>query len=188
MANCGPHWTWLQTPRQWAKPNLRSSKRNDRGAALKRCAVDITRKHDLHLPHSVTPYAWRRWWLSQHSGARLLLDRSYWLPMTIVLVLKRNLRRPSRVRFADFRTILGLFLATAIFHFIPGTITLQIILIFVFTLLAAMGWSGNYGIFAVAVSALIVFLIALKGVSPKELIWARGINTAAGGALALLAY
>ena len=115
--------------------------------------------------------------------------RSYWLPMTIVLVLKPEFTTTfTRGVLRIFGTILGLFLATAIFHFIPGTITLQIILIFVFTLLLRWVGPANYGIFAVAVSALIVFLIALTGVSPKELIWARGINTAAGGALALLAY
>jgi len=51
-------------------------------------------------------------------------------------------------------------------------------------------WVGpaNYGIFAVAISALVVLLIAITGVSPSEVIWARGVNTVAGGALALLAY
>src|SRR6267154_2553026 len=115
--------------------------------------------------------------------------RSYWLPMTIVLVLKPEFTTTfTRGVLRIFGTIVGLFLATALFHFAPGTITLQIILIFVFTLLLRWVGPANYGIFAVAVSALIVFLIALTGVSPKELIWARGINTAAGGALALLAY
>ena len=61
-------------------------------------------------------------------------------------------------------------------------------MIFVFTLLLRWVGPANYGIFAVAISALVVFLIAITGVSPKEVIWARGINTAAGGALALLAY
>jgi len=115
--------------------------------------------------------------------------RSYWLPMTIVLVLKPEFTTTfTRGVLRIGGTIVGLFLATALFHFIPGTITLQIILIFVFTLLLRWVGPANYGIFAVAVSALIVFLIALTGVSPKELIWARGLNTAAGGALALLAY
>jgi len=35
---------------------------------------------------------------------------------------------------------------------------------------------------------LIVLLIAVAGISPKSVIWARGWNTAAGGALALIAY
>ena len=115
--------------------------------------------------------------------------RSYWLPMTIVLVLKPEFTTTfTRGVLRIGGTILGLFLATALFHFVPGTVTLQIILIFVFTLLLRWVGPANYGIFAVAISALVVFLIAITGVSPKEVIWARGINTAAGGALALLAY
>jgi len=115
--------------------------------------------------------------------------RSYWLPMTIVLVLKPEFTTTfSRGLLRIAGTIVGLFLATALFRFFPATITTQIILIFVFTLLLRWVGPANYGIFGVAVSALIVLLIAITGVSPSELIWARGINTAAGGALALLAY
>jgi uncharacterized membrane protein YccC len=115
--------------------------------------------------------------------------RSYWLPMTIVLVLKPEFTTTfTRGVLRIAGTIAGLFLATALFHFVPGTIILQIILIFVFTLLLRWFGPANYGIFAVAISALVVFLIALTGVSPKEVIWARGMNTAAGGAMALLAY
>ena len=115
--------------------------------------------------------------------------RSYWLPMTIVLVLKPEFTTTfSRGLLRIAGTIAGLFLATALFRFLPGSVTIQIILIFVFTLLLRWVGPANYGIFAVAISALVVYLIAITGVSPKEVIWARGINTAAGGALALLAY
>jgi len=115
--------------------------------------------------------------------------RSYWLPMTIVLVLKPEFTTTfSRGLLRIGGTIAGLFLATALFRFLPDTVTVQIVLIFVFTLLLRWVGPANYGIFAVAISALVVLLIAITGVSPRELIWARGINTAAGGALALLAY
>jgi uncharacterized membrane protein YccC len=115
--------------------------------------------------------------------------RSYWLPMTIVLVLKPEFTATfSRGLLRIGGTIAGLFLATALFRFLPESATLQIVLIFVFTLLLRWVGPANYGIFAVAISALVVLLIAITGVSPKEVIWARGINTAAGGALALLAY
>jgi len=115
--------------------------------------------------------------------------RSYWLPMTIVLVLKPEFTTTfSRGLLRIGGTIVGLFLATALFRFLPYSVALQIVLIFVFTLLLRWVGPANYGIFAVAISALVVFLIAITGVSPKEVIWARGINTAAGGALALLAY
>ncbi len=115
--------------------------------------------------------------------------RSYWLPMTIVLVLKPEFTTTfSRGLLRIGGTIVGLFLATALFRFLPESATLQIVLIFVFTLLLRWVGPANYGIFAVAISALVVLLIAITEVSPKEVIWARGINTAAGGTLALLAY
>jgi uncharacterized membrane protein YccC len=115
--------------------------------------------------------------------------RSYWLPMTIVLVLKPEFTTTfSRGLLRIAGTIAGLFLATALFRFLPYSVTIQISLIFVFTLFLRWVGPANYGIFAVAISALVVYLIAITGVSPKEVIWARGINTAAGGALALLAY
>jgi uncharacterized membrane protein YccC len=115
--------------------------------------------------------------------------RSYWLPMTIVLVLKPEFTTTfTRGVLRIGGTIVGLFLATALFRFLPESVALQIILIFIFTLLLRWVGPANYGIFAVAISALVVLLIALTGVSPKEVIWARGLNTAAGGALALLAY
>jgi uncharacterized membrane protein YccC len=115
--------------------------------------------------------------------------RSYWLPMTIVLVLKPEFTTTfSRGLLRIGGTIVGLFLATALFRFLPDTVTVQLVLIFLFTLLLRWVGPANYGIFAVAISALVVLLIAITGISPKEVIWARGINTAAGGALALLAY
>jgi len=115
--------------------------------------------------------------------------RSYWLPMTIVLVLKPEFTTTfSRGLLRIAGTIAGLFLATALFRFLPDSVAIQILMIFVFTLLLRWVGPANYGIFAVAISALVVYLIAITGVSPKEVIWARGINTAAGGALALLAY
>ncbi len=115
--------------------------------------------------------------------------RSYWLPMTIVLVLKPEFTTTfSRGLLRIAGTIAGLFLATALFRFLPGSVTIHILMIFVFTLLLRWVGPANYGIFAVAISALVVYLIAITGVSPKEVIWARGFNTAAGGVLALLAY
>ena len=115
--------------------------------------------------------------------------RSYWLPLTIVLVLKPEFTTTfSRGLLRIGGTIVGLFLATALFRFLPDTVTVQLILIFAFTLLLRWVGPANYGIFAVAISAIVVLLIAITGISPKELIWARGINTAAGGALALLGY
>lgn len=115
--------------------------------------------------------------------------RAYWIPMTIVLVLKPEFAVTfSRGVLRIFGTLLGLLLATALFHFLPIHTTSEILLIALFTFL--MRWIGpaNYGIFGVTVSALVVLLISITGLAPKEVIAARGINTIVGGGFALLAY
>ncbi len=115
--------------------------------------------------------------------------RAYWIPMTIVLVLKPEFAVTfSRGVLRIFGTLAGLLLATALFHFLPIYTATEIVLIAVFTFLTRWIGPANYGIFGVSISALIVLLISITGLSPKEVIAARGINTIIGGALALVAY
>jgi uncharacterized membrane protein YccC len=115
--------------------------------------------------------------------------RAYWIPMTIVLVLKPEFAVTfSRGVLRMFGTLAGLLLATALFHFLPIHTATEILLIAVFTFLTRWIGPANYGIFGVSISALIVLLISITGLSPKEVIVARGINTIIGGALALVAY
>ena len=58
----------------------------------------------------------------------------------------------------------------------------------VFTLLLRWAGPANYGIFVIAVSALVVLLISVTGIAPDAVIAARAVNTALGGSLALVAY
>jgi len=115
--------------------------------------------------------------------------RAYWIPMTVVLVLKPEFTVTfSRGVLRIAGTLAGLLLATALFHFLPIHTSSEILLIGFFMFI--MRWIGpaNYGIFGVAISALVVLLIAITGISPREVIAARGVNTIIGGALALAAY
>jgi uncharacterized membrane protein YccC len=115
--------------------------------------------------------------------------RAYWLPMTTVLVLKPEFTvtfTRGLLRIAG--TIVGLLLATAMFHFLPTGVGLEVALIAAFVFLLRWAGPANYGIFGVAVSALVVLLVAVTGVSPKTVILARGLNTIIGGTLALVAY
>jgi uncharacterized membrane protein YccC len=115
--------------------------------------------------------------------------RSYWIPMTIVLVLKPEFATTfSRGVLRIGGTILGLLLATALFHFLSIHTAMEIVLIGLFTFLVRWIGPANYGVFGVMISALVVLLLTINGVSPKEVILARGINTAVGGVLALIAY
>src|SRR5437660_6010687 len=63
--------------------------------------------------------------------------RSYWLPMTIVLVLKPEFTTTlSRGLLRIGGTIVGLLLATALFPFLPVSPTVHAVLIFLFALLS----------------------------------------------------
>jgi uncharacterized membrane protein YccC len=122
-------------------------------------------------------------------GRSISWRRTYWLPMTIVLVLKPEFASTfSRGLLRIVGTIAGLLLATGLFHFVHPGAEMQIFLVFVFAFLLRWIGPANYGVFGVAVSALIVLMLAFVGISPAEVIWARGLTTAAGGALALVAY
>ena len=61
-------------------------------------------------------------------------------------------------------------------------------LVAIFTYALRCVGPADSGVFVVSVSALIVLLVGLTGVSPAQVIPARAINTAVGGLLALLAY
>jgi uncharacterized membrane protein YccC len=122
-------------------------------------------------------------------GLGLHLERAYWLPMTVAIVLKPDFTATfSRGILRIAGTFAGLLLATALFHFLHTGIASDIVLIAVFAFLLRSIGPANYGIFVIALSAFVVLLIAVSGVDPKPVIAARALNTALGGALALVAY
>lgn len=122
-------------------------------------------------------------------GRGLDVRRAYWIPMTIAIVLKPDFTSTfSRGVLRIAGTLAGLALATVLFHAAPLSLATQVGLIAVFMFLLRCIGPANYGVFVVAVSALVVLLIALTGVAPDQVIAARALNTGIGGALALLAY
>lgn len=122
-------------------------------------------------------------------GRGLDLHRSYWLPLTIGVVLKPDFTGTfTRGVLRILGTFIGLILATTLFHLLPQSAAVEISLIAgAFFLLR---WAGplNYGIFVIFVSAVAVLMISVTGIAPGAAIFARGLNTAIGGSLALLAY
>ncbi len=122
-------------------------------------------------------------------GRGMGLVRPYWIPMTIAIVLKPDFTTTfSRGVLRLAGTFAGLVLATVLFHLMAPTAAVQVVLIGLFVFLLRWVGGANYGIFVTAVSALVVLLVALTGVAPKQVIAARGLNTLVGGSLALLAY
>ena len=122
-------------------------------------------------------------------GRGIGLERSYWIPMTIAIVLKPDFAATfSRGLLRLAGTVVGLLLSTALFRFLPDTTVVQIGLLGLFLFLLRWVGGANYGIFVINVSALVVMLLALSGTAPKDVVAARGLNTLIGGVLALAAY
>lgn len=122
-------------------------------------------------------------------GRAISWERSYWLPMTMAVVLKPDFTSTfSRGVLRLVGTFTGLILATALYHVFPQSPLTQLLLVGIFTFLFRSIGPANYGVFSVSISGLIVFLIAATGVSPEEVVVQRAVNTAAGGILALIAY
>lgn len=115
--------------------------------------------------------------------------RAYWLPMTVAVVLKPDFTSTfSRGVLRLFGTLAGLLLATGLFLLLPISALTQLLLVGVFSFCLRYWGPANYGILTLAVSGLVVFLIAATGSSPADAVVARGVNTLCGGLLALIAY
>ncbi len=116
-------------------------------------------------------------------------QRSYWIPMTLAVILKPDFTTTlSRGLLRLTGTLIGLLLATGLYHALPNSALTQLLLVGFFTFALRLYGPANYGVFSVAVSGLIVFLIAATGVAPAQVVLLRGTNTIVGGLLALVAY
>jgi len=156
-------WSWLQTLR--ANLDVRSA----------------VCRHAIRLSICVAAGDWIERSLGWH--------KAYWLPMTVAVVLKPDFTSTfSRGVLRLLGTFAGLILATALFHFLPSSALVELLLVGAFTFCLRYWGPSNYGVFSVAISGLVVFLIAVTGNPPGEVVAARALNTAAGGLLALAAY
>ncbi len=117
------------------------------------------------------------------------LRRAYWLPMTVAILLKPDFTATfSRGVLRLAGTFTGLVLATGLFHILTPNPYAEVALVGASLFVLRCFGPANYGILSVAVTSLVVVLIAITGVPPSEVIAARGFNTVAGGTIALLAY
>ena len=124
-------------------------------------------------------------WLERGLG----WHRAYWLPMTVAVVLKPDFTSTfSRGVLRLLGTFAGLILATALIILLPVSAVTQLLLVGAFTFCLRYWGPANYGVFTMAISGLVVFLIAATGSSPADAMAARAANTVAGGVLAAIAY
>lgn len=122
-------------------------------------------------------------------GRAMGYPRPYWIPMTVAIVLKPDFSATFQrgiLRLGG--TYAGLIIATFLFRELPGTVWPHIFAVAALMFLARCFGPANYGIVTISISALVVFLFSLSGISAREVVAARALNTSIGGAIALLAY
>jgi uncharacterized membrane protein YccC len=119
----------------------------------------------------------------------LSLPHHYWLPLTVMIVLKPDFsatftRGLSRI----VGTLVGAGLVTvALAELRPGHIELAV-LVLVWCVGANLLLFANYAIYSVCIASLVVTLLAFAGEPELSTAAARSIYTVIGAALALIAY
>ena len=117
------------------------------------------------------------------------LRRSYWLPMTVAMVLRSDFAATfSRGALRLLGTFAGLIFATLLFHALPAGALVPMLAIAVLTFMIRWAGPAHYGVAVMGITALVVLLLSLTGAVPREVMAARLLNTTAGGVIALLAY
>jgi uncharacterized membrane protein YccC len=118
----------------------------------------------------------------------LNVERGYWVSLTLLVVLRPDFAttlQRSVMRVAG--TIVGLLLATVLVHWVPGGGWWKVALIALFAFGMRFAGPGNLGLTAASLSALVVVLLEVDGVSAHDTVVNRALSTLAGGALAILA-
>ncbi|HUA07690.1 MAG TPA: FUSC family protein [Candidatus Acidoferrales bacterium] len=119
----------------------------------------------------------------------LPVGRGYWITLTAALVLRPDFTTTLSRGFARIGgTVAGAVAATAIVLAVPGTPHVYLVLAIAFAALCYPGFQLNYATFSFAVTAYVVFILALLGTPEKTAVENRLVATVAGGALAMFSY
>ena len=124
--------------------------------------------------------------LVQHFSA---LPNGYWVPMTALIVLKPDFQQTFfRGVERVIGTMIGAGLATLLVHELQLDLATTGLLVVLFAWLGYALINVNYALYAVFLTAYIVFLLDFGGLSTHVVVLHRTVNTALGGGLALLSY
>jgi hypothetical protein len=112
----------------------------------------------------------------------------YWVPMTTLLVVRADVfQTATRGVMRVMGTIVGAGLAGLIAaHLRPSPVVLAVLVLFAWWAYSLL--NVNYALFTLSLTAYIVFLLALSGLPPAEVVHRRALYTLLGGTFGLLAY
>lgn len=117
------------------------------------------------------------------------ISNGYWVPMTVLLVLKPDVHQTfGRGVARVLGTLFGAGVATLLASLLHPSPLALAGFIALFAWLCYSLVNVNYSLFSACVTAYIAFLLAFAGRPTKEIALHRIANTALGGGLALVAY
>lgn len=119
----------------------------------------------------------------------LPLERGYWIPMTVVLVLRSDFITTFTRGIARLLgTLLGAVLTTLLLVFLMPSHPVLVAIITIAVYLMYSTLFANYAIFSIAVTMAAVFLLSFATPQTVTIAANRAIDTVIGGVLALLIY
>ena len=142
------------------------------------------------ITHSALPYACRlavTLAVGTEIYRRLHFSSGYWIPMTALLVLKPGLTdTASRAIARTVGTLAGAVLASVLIVHLPMSTPVLALLTLLFAWFSYATSNVNYALFSICITAYIVFLLSLNGLTGKLIAEHRAVATVIGGALALM--
>ncbi len=119
----------------------------------------------------------------------LPVQRGYWIPMTVALVLRSDfITTFTRGIARMLGTILGAVLTTLLLVFLPSSNSLLVLLMILASYLMCATLFANYTIFSAITTMSVVVLLAFTRAPTLATATSRAIDTTLGGLLALLVY
>jgi uncharacterized membrane protein YccC len=127
--------------------------------------------------------------ISQLFCRTLLNHNTYWLPLTVAIVLRPDFEQAfSRGLARMIGTVIGAVVATLIVIWLkPNGITLAFLTLPCVWLCFSL-FKANYILYSVCITAYIVFMLSFVGLPEMSVLITRLIATLSGGTLALVVY
>jgi hypothetical protein len=116
-------------------------------------------------------------------------DHGYWVPLTILFVLKPDASQTAeRIAMRAAGTVFGLILATALAELLVNEVVVTTIVLVIAAALAYALLAIEYALFTTAITVFVVLLTDTLGADPFDAAGERGLGTALGIMVALVAF
>lgn len=117
------------------------------------------------------------------------VQRGYWIPLTILVVLRPDFGSTfQRSLLRTLGTLVGLVVASVLVHYLFGDWqAAMIVLLGVFFFGMRLAGPANMGLSSIFLAGVVVILLSLAGFPAHTTVVDRSIDTAVGGAVALVA-